>query len=236
MTTTTTDEQLKKEKQLAAQSSIEFVRDGMFLGIGTGSTAEYLIPLLAVKVKAGLSIVAVATSKKTEELARLAGIKMVDFDGSAEIDLTIDGADEINDRLELIKGGGGALLREKIVAAASRREIIIADSRKLVAVLGAAALPVEVIKLGWKNVQRQLELLGCSSKLRTNSSSEPFVTDEGNYIVDCHFGQISEPASLASELDHIVGVVEHGLFIGLADQAIIATGSTVRTIERTRVK
>jgi ribose 5-phosphate isomerase A len=225
---------IEEEKRLAAERSIESVRDGMFLGIGTGSTVAYLIALLAQKVKAGLSIRAVATSKKTEELARAAGIEMVEFDGSAVIDLTIDGADEINDQLDLIKGGGGALLREKIVAAASKREIIIADSQKAVAVLGAAALPVEVIRLGWKNVQQQLERLGCSSKLRVDASGAPFITDENNYIVDCHFGEIREPALLGRELDHIVGVVEHGLFINLADQAIIATGNTIRTIEHTR--
>ena len=163
------------------------------------------------------------TSKMTEQLAQQAGIKLVDFDGSVQVDLTIDGADEVTERLDLIKGGGGALLHEKILAVGSKREIIIVDERKMVKVLGAAPLPVEVIKYGWQKVAKQLAQLDCVPCLRVDTSSTPFLTEEGNYILDCRFRQIADPAALADQLDRIVGVVEHGLFIGLADQVIVDT-------------
>ena len=221
---------IDSEKLMAAACSLESVENGMLLGLGSGTTVGYLIPLLAQKVKAGLSITAMVTSKMTEQLAQQAGIKLVDFDGSVQVDLTIDGADEVNERLDLIKGGGGALLHEKILAVGSKREIIIVDGRKLVKVLGAAPLPVEVIKYGWRRVAEQLAKLGCVPYLRVDTSSTPFLTEEGNYILDCQFRQIADPAALAKQLDHIVGVVEHGLFVGLADKVIVGTGDTTRVI------
>ena len=223
---------INNEKLRAATRSLESIENKMLLGLGSGTTVAYLIPLLAQKIKEGLSITAVVTSKMTEQLAQQAGIKLIDFDGSVQVDLTIDGADEIDEDLNLIKGGGGALLHEKILAVASPREIIIADARKLVTVLGAAPLPVEVIKYGWRKVCTQLAQLDCVPLLRLDTSRTPFLTEEGNYILDCRFRQINDPAALAEKLDHIVGVVEHGLFIALADQVIIGTGDNTRVIAR----
>jgi len=223
---------IKTEKLLAAARSLESVQSGMLLGLGSGTTVACLIPLLGQKVGAGLSITVVVTSTTTGKLARAAGIQVINFDGSIKVDLTIDGADEITETLDLIKGGGGALLHEKIVAAGSKKEIIIAHASKLVKVLGAAPLPVEVIKFGWHRVAEQLSLLSSTPRLRTDTNGTPFITDEGNYILDCQFKQIADPASLAERLDHIVGVVEHGLFIGLASEAIIGSGTTTRVITR----
>jgi ribose 5-phosphate isomerase A len=221
---------IDNEKLKAAARSLDYVEHGMLLGLGTGTTVAFLIPLLGKKVKAGLSITAMVTSKMTEQLAHQAGIKLIDFDGAVQVDLTIDGADEINERLDLIKGGGGALLHEKILAVGSKREIIIADASKLVKTLGAAALPVEVIKYGWQRAAEELAQLDCVPHLRLDASNVPFITEEGNYILDCRFRQITNPSALAEKLDHIVGVVEHGLFINLADEAIVGTGETTRVI------
>jgi ribose 5-phosphate isomerase A len=209
------------EKRLAAQAGAELVQHGMVVGLGTGSTAEFLIPALRARMDRGLRFTAFATSKRTHRLAAEAGFDIREFDGTVDIDLTIDGADEIDPAGNLIKGGGGAHLHEKIIAAASRHLAIIADSSKLVMVLGKFPLPVEVIPFGHARVQRALTALGVTPRLRLTQAGTPFITDEGNYILDCPFGSIADPAKLAEQIRAIVGVVEHGLFIGMARTLII---------------
>lgn len=220
------------EKKLAAAASLDHVHDGMLLGLGSGSTAEHMVRLLGERVKRGLSITAVTTSRRTRELAAHCGIPLIEFDGSRAIDLTIDGADEVDAALRLIKGGGGALLHEKIVAEASRRMIVIADSTKLVASLGRFPLPVEIVRFGWKKVAQRIESLGATVARREQPSGDPFVTDEGHFILDCSWGLIADPDSLASRLDAITGVVEHGLFLEQASMAIIGEGSKTKLVRR----
>jgi ribose 5-phosphate isomerase A len=188
----------------------------MTVGLGTGSTAKYAVDALAKRIAEGLRFTAVPTSKSTAEHARSLGIPLVDLDGP--LDLTIDGADEIHPpTLNLIKGKGGALLREKLVASSSKELIIIADQSKLVDQLGSTTpVPVEVIPFGWKTTAQRLEALGCRVTLRDN-----FTTDSGHLILDCSFGAIPEPQSLAARIDSVTGVVEHGLFLGMATQVII---------------
>src|SRR6185369_4562516 len=181
----THDSTQEQQKRLAAAKSLEYIEDGMLFGLGTGSTIAHLIPMLGERVAAGLRIRAVPTSVRSAEAARKNGIEVIDdFDGGERIALTIDGADEVDPRLHLTKGGGGALLREKIVAACSDRMIVVADSNKLVATLGTFPLPVEVIKLGWRGVARQLDALGGASVRRTAADGSPYLTDENNYILD----------------------------------------------------
>jgi ribose 5-phosphate isomerase A len=219
---------LEKFKREAARRALELVQPGMKLGLGTGSTARHLVELLGERVGGGLSIVAVATSEKTAELARAAGILIATLDDHPELDLTIDGADEVDGALRLIKGGGGALLREKIVASASKRMVVIADSTKHVARLGAFALPIEVVPFGLAatrgHITRASADLDCRGpiELRRSSAGDLFVTDGGHYILDCAFGAIGDPESLALALQAIPGIVEHGLFIGVAGAAILA--------------
>jgi ribose 5-phosphate isomerase A len=219
---------LEKLKREAARRALELVQPGMKLGLGTGSTARHLVELLGERVRAGLSIVGVPTSEKTAELARAAGISITTLDDCPELDLTIDGADEIDGALRLIKGGGGALLREKIVASASKRMVVIADSSKYAARLGAFALPIEVVPFGLAatlgHIVRASADLDCRGPiaLRRSSAGDLFVTDGGHYIFDCAFGAIGDPEALALALQAIPGIVEHGLFIGLASGAILA--------------
>ena len=204
----------------------------MILGLGTGSTAKLAVDALGKRVQAGLHIVGIATSEFTARQARAVGIRISSLAEYAEVDLTIDGADEIQrGTLDLIKGHGGALLREKVVASASRSLIIIADESKLVDQLGTRfAVPVEVVPFGWQAAERKLRMLGAHTKLRPGPDEKPFVTDGGNFIVDCSFSPIQDPAALDQELNSIVGVVEHGLFLGMVTQAIVAGRDGVKVL------
>jgi ribose 5-phosphate isomerase A len=214
-------------KILAAQKSLEFIKDGMVVGLGSGSTATHFIQLLGEKVKQGLKIRGIASSKASEDLAASLTIPITDFNTCPEIDVTIDGADEVAPGLALIKGGGGALLREKIVASASKRFIIVADSSKVVSQLGAFPLPVEVIPMAAPLVSRKLQALGINPSVRHHNNGEDYITDEGNLILDCKCGAIEDPHKLAASIRQIVGVVEHGLFLNMANLALIASDSEV---------
>jgi len=219
-------------KQLAAAKAVEFVESGMVLGLGTGSTTRYAIEMIGERLRDGRlrDIVGIRTSFGTERLARQEGIPLTTLQEHPAIDLTIDGADEVDPHLDMIKGQGGALLHEKIVARASRREIIVVDESKLVQVLGTKApLAVEVIPFGWDNYLSALERFGCTPILRM-SGAEPYRTDEGNFIVDCRFTRIQDPAKLECELNLIPGVVENGLFLGLASLVLVASQSGVREL------
>ncbi|MEM7164834.1 MAG: ribose-5-phosphate isomerase RpiA [Planctomycetota bacterium] len=215
------------EKQAAARRSLEFVEDGMRLGLGTGSTAKHMVDFLGERVRTGLSVRCVATSEATAQQALACGIDVTTLDELHQLDLTIDGADEVDAQLRLIKGGGGALLREKIVAAASDRMIVIADGSKYVEKLGAFPLPVEVIPFALEPVRTAISPLGCQPVQRTDKDGRPFRTDEGNFILDCPFRQIDDPDALATALGAIPGVVEHGLFVGLASMVLIGRGEAV---------
>ncbi len=211
-------------KRSAGEQAASYVKEGMTLGLGTGSTTYYFILKLGELVQTGLHILCVPSSEKTAELARKQGISLTDFTKVSELDLTIDGADEVDPQCNLIKGGGGALLGEKIVAAASKKFYVIVDETKLKKQLGTAPLPVEVVPFSWPIVQRKLEDLGCHAQLR-EQNGKVFVTDNGNYILDCHFKRIADPIKLEQEIDTIPGVVESGLFINMADKIIIGLSS-----------
>ena len=225
------------QKQLAAHAALDLVEPGMRLGLGTGSTAARFVSALGLKVAAGLKVIAVPTSEATRAQAEALRIPLTTLDETPELDLTIDGADEIDGSLRLIKGGGGALLREKIVASASRRMAVIADSSKKVAVLGRFPLPIEVVPFGLGATRRKLEKLcarlGLSGPLtpRLNGGA-PFVTDGGHYILDAAFGAIPDPERLAAHLVAEPGVVEHGLFLDLATEALLASADGVETLQR----
>ncbi|CAH1219168.1 Ribose-5-phosphate isomerase A [Paenibacillus allorhizoplanae] len=216
-------------KKAAAELAITEIRDGMIVGLGTGSTAYWAIQGIGARVQNGLNIQAVATSVASENLAKELGIPLIPFANISEIDVTIDGADEVDSAWHVIKGGGGALLREKIVAFSSRKLIIVVDESKVVAQLGAFPLPVEVVKFGYELTIRKLRSLGVRPKVRA-VDGQPFVTDNGNYIIDCHFGSIPNPADLHQAINGIPGVVENGLFIGMASQVIVGykDGSVAR--------
>lgn len=220
----------------AARAALAYVEDGMKLGLGTGSTADEFVRLLAERVAAGLNVIGVPTSVRTEQLARELGIPLTTLDEEPVLDLTVDGADEIGPGLALIKGGGGALLREKIVAAASKKMIVIADESKVVETLGAFPLPIEVNQFGLRATMIAIEEAGRRSaltgeiKLRMKDG-KPFVTDGGHLIVDASFGRIPATKAFADDLNMIPGVVEHGLFIGLASLAIVASSDGVRVID-----
>lgn len=224
-------------KLQAAERALAFIEDGMKLGLGTGSTAAKLVDLIGAKVKAGLDVVCVPTSEATRLQAERLGIKLTTLDEEPFLDLTIDGADEIDPQLRLIKGGGGALLREKIVATASDSMLVIADSSKKVDTLGRFPLPVEVVRFGLGATRNLVETLaadaGCTGTiaLRRLANGEPFLTDGGNVILDCSFGSIPDPEALDEALKLIPGVVENGLFVGIADIAIIAGPEGLEVLE-----
>ena len=220
-----------REKLAAARASLRWIEPGMVVGLGTGSTAAHVVRLLGERVRAGLDVRGVPTSEATRTLAEREGIPLVALDDVPHVDVTIDGADEVDPAMDLIKGGGAALLHEKIVWSASRRCVVIADSGKLVDRLGAFPLAVEVIRLGWRHVARRLEALGAQVARREREGA-PQLTDEENYILDCRFGAIADAASLGRDLRAITGVVEHGLFVRMASVAVIGTGDDARVIER----
>ncbi|HEY6375386.1 MAG TPA: ribose-5-phosphate isomerase RpiA [Edaphobacter sp.] len=217
-------------KLKAAQRALDFVQDGMSLGLGSGTTSTIFIKELGERVKQGLRIRGIATSAASQQLAESLSIPITTFDQCPELDLAIDGADEVGPDLALIKGGGGALLREKIVESAARRFIVIADSTKLVPVLGRFPLPVEVIQMALPIVSRKIEALGLNPKLRQHPDGSLYITDEGNFILDCACGTIPNPAKTAVELRNIVGIVEHGLFVNMASLALIAGEDGVREV------
>lgn len=223
-------------KTRAAMAALELVRPGMKLGLGTGSTSAKFVDLLGARVKEGLDVIGVPTSKTTRVQAEALGIPLATLDEEPFLDLAIDGADEIDRQLRMIKGGGGALLREKIVAVASERMVVIADSSKLVGTLGTFALPVEVVPFGVRVTRNMIETLaedaGCNGEitLRRTTEDEPFITDNGNLILDCAFGEIQHPELLAEIFSLIPGIVDHGLFLGIADIALIGGENGVTEI------
>jgi ribose 5-phosphate isomerase A len=223
-------------KDSAALSALDFVQDGMRLGLGSGSTAARFVEVLGRKVAQGLQVLCVPTSEATRAQAVRLGIPLTTLDETPHLHLTVDGTDEIDDQLRMIKGGGGALLREKIVATASDQVVIVADASKLVERLGKFPLPVEVVRFGVTATRKLVEAIaaqaGCEGEigLRRDKNSEPFVTDQGNLILDCAFGHIPEPEVLAFALKRVPGVVEHGLFLGVADAAILAGETGVQVL------
>jgi ribose 5-phosphate isomerase A len=217
----------ENEKEAAGRAAAALVHDGEVVGLGTGSTAYFAVIALGERVKAGLKIIGIPTSVHTGDLARGIGIRLTTLDEHPEIDITIDGADEVNPQLQLIKGGGGALTREKVIATASKKMVVVADSSKVVPVLGKFPLPVEVIAFARAVVERKIVSLGGSPKLRVKTDGSPYLTDNGNQILDCSFGKIVDPPALALALSDTPGIVEHGLFIGLAKLALVGRGDRV---------
>ena len=218
------------EKEASGRAAAKLVRDGDVVGLGTGSTAYFAVVALGERVKAGLKIVGIPTSVATADLARQLGIPLTTLDEHPQIDITIDGADEIDPRLNLIKGGGGALLREKVVASVTKKMVVVSDSSKVVPALGKFPLPVEIIPFARTVVEKRIASLGAVTKLRTKPDGQPFVTDNGNQILDCSFGRIGDPPALARALNGTPGVVEHGLFIGLAKVALVGRGDRVEEL------
>ena len=220
-------------KRRAGARAVEFIDDGMAVGLGTGSTAYWMVESLGRRVRAGLRVRCIPTSRRTEEQARSLGIPLVTFSEVGQLDLAIDGADEIGPGLALIKGGGGALLREKLVARASRRFIVIADASKRVETLGRFPLPVEVAPFAWEVTARRVaEATSAEPQLRRDERGEVYLTDNGNYILDCRCLEIRDPERTERELKLLTGVVECGLFVGMADLAVVATDDAVEIIER----
>ncbi len=227
-------DQLKRQ---AAWRAVELVESGMVIGLGAGSTALFAVQRIAQLLQAGRlrDILGVPCSRQVERTAQELGIPLTSLDAHPCLDLTIDGADEVDPDLNLIKGGGGALLREKIVAQASRREVIVVDERKLSPVLGTHRLvPVEVVPFGWRTQALYLESLGAEVILRRDDAGNPFRTDQGNFILDCRFGPIQQPGQLADRLNKRAGIVEHGLFLELATDVIVAGSDGVRHLRRER--
>lgn len=219
-------------KKMAGGKVVEYVEDGMILGLGTGSTVEYTLRKLGELVKDGLDIKGIPTSMHTRKIAKECNIPLTTLEENPKIDLTIDGADEVDSNLNLIKGGGGALTREKIVAYHSKKEIIVIDETKIVKVLGIDfPLPVEVVKYGWIATKKVVEGFGCNVELR-KIVDEPYITDNSNFILDCDFERIEEPEQLEKDLNNIPGVVENGLFIGLVDEVIVGSKQGIMTLEK----
>lgn len=236
---------MEELKKLAAEKAAEQIEDGMIVGLGTGSTVEYTLRKLGKMVKDGLKIQGIPTSIHTKRIAKEENIPLTTLDENPEIDITIDGADEVDSSLNLIKGGGGALTREKIIAFNSKKVIIVVDDSKVVKCLGIDfPLPVEVVKFGWKSTKKALEQFGwqpaaqkrdevaCTACLREIMEGEPFITDNGNYILDCEFQRIDHPEELEIAINNVPGVVETGLFIGLADEVIVGGKQGIITLDR----
>ncbi|HJQ35164.1 MAG TPA: ribose-5-phosphate isomerase RpiA [Pyrinomonadaceae bacterium] len=218
-------------KRRAGERAVEFIEDGMAVGLGTGTTAYWAVARLGERVRAGLRVRCVPTSRRTEEQARALGIPLVGLGEVIELDIALDGADEIGPGLALIKGGGGALLREKLVASAARRFVVIADASKRVELLGRFPLPVEVVPFAWELTARRVApVVNVEPALRRDERGEPYITDNGNFILDCRCGEIHDPARTERELKALTGVVECGLFVGMADLAVVATEEEVEII------
>lgn len=222
----------EQEKEAAARASLRFVEDGQVVGLGTGSTAAYFIKLLGEKVKNGLRVRGIPTSIRSKELAESVGIPLISLDDCQEIAVTVDGADEVDPQLQLIKGGGGAMLREKIVASATKKMVVVADASKQVQRLGKFPLPVEVIRFAQALVAKRIAGLGAQVDLRRGADGQPYVTDENNHVLDCRFGEIRDPGGLGRTLSEMPGVVEHGLFIGMASVALFARGTEIVELKR----
>ncbi len=222
-------------KKNAGEKAVEWIEDGMIVGLGTGSTVKFTIEKLGELVQNGLNIQGIPSSVKTKRLAQKLGIPLIELTNEIIIDVTIDGADEVDSNLYLIKGGGGALLREKIIAYHSKKEIIVVDESKIVKALGIGfPLPVEVTKFGWSATKKAIEELGCTAELR-KIMDEVYLTDNANYLLDCDFDHIEEPVELNEALSNIPGVVEHGLFINLVDEVIVGSRQGTITLEREAV-
>lgn len=223
-------EELKKQ---AGEEAVKHIEDGMIVGLGTGSTVEYTLRKLGQIVRDGLKIQGIPTSIHTKRIAKEENIPLTTLEEHPEIDVTIDGADEVDSRLNLIKGGGGALTREKIIAFHSKKLIIVVDDSKIVKMLGIDfPLPVEVIKFSWESTKKVLEDFGCTVERRKVMGEEPFITDNGNYILDCEFERIDEPEVLEKEINLIPGVVENGLFIDLANEVIVGGKQGILTLDK----
>jgi ribose 5-phosphate isomerase A len=220
------------EKEAAARASLRYIKDGQVVGLGTGTTASHFVQLLGEQVKQGLRIRGIPTSVRAAEQASSLGIPLTNFDECQQIDVTVDGADEVDPQLRLIKGGGGALLREKIVASATKQYVIVVDGSKQVATLGKFPLPVEVIKFAQALIAKKITELGAEVALRRTADGKPYLTDENNYILDCHFAKIRGADGLANKLSDMPGVVEHGLFINMANVVLVARGSEVTELHR----
>jgi ribose 5-phosphate isomerase A len=222
------------EKEAAARASLQYVRDGQIVGLGSGSTATIAIHLLGERVRAGLKIRGIPTSSKSRDLAAQLGIPLFTLEDVQQIDVTIDGADEFDPALNLIKGGGGAMLREKIVAFASKQLVIVTDSSKQVPILGRFPLPLEVIGFAEPLIAKKVSNLGAKVVRRRDAYGKPYLTDEGHHILDCHFGQIPDPLRLARTLSDMPGIVEHGLFVGMASVVLMAKAGEVTELRPAR--
>jgi len=222
-------------KKAAAEEAVKYVKSGMVVGLGTGSTTYFAIKKIGelIKGKELTDIIGIPSSVQSEELSKRFNIPLTTFDKYTEIDITIDGADEVDENLNLIKGGGGALLREKVLAQATKKEIIIVDESKLSEVLGTKwAVPIEIIRFALNVESKFLESIGGKPKLRISENNKPFITDEGNYILDTNFGKIENPEILAQQIENRAGIVEHGLFIHLTSEVIVATNEGIKKIVR----
>lgn len=229
---------LEKEelKKLAGEKAVDHIDDGMVLGLGTGSTVEYTLKKLGKLCREGLKIKGIPTSLHTKRIAQEEKIPLTTLEENPVIDVTIDGADEVDSELNLIKGGGGALTREKIIAYNSKKVIIVIDDSKIVKALGIDfPLPVEVVKFGWTSTKKSLEEFGCNIELRKVMGDEPFITDNSNYILDCEFERIENPEQTEMKINSIPGVVENGLFIGLVDEVIVGGKQGISTLDKEAV-
>lgn len=218
-------------KKIVAEKAVEEIKDGMTVGLGSGSTVYWMLQALGERVKDGLEIVGIPTSQKTEKLAKELGIPLADFSSVDGIDLAIDGADEVDPHLNLLKGGGGSLVREKIVDILAKRLIIIVDETKVVDYLGTFSLPVEVVPFGWETTSKRIAEYGCLPR-RREQNGEAFISDNGNYILDCDFESIDKPAELHENLKKLVGVVETGLFINMADVVMVGHAGMVDVLTK----
>jgi len=218
-------------KQLVGEEAVKYIKDGMKIGIGSGSTMYYAVKALGERVKQGLNVVGIPTSNTTAEWAKEFGVPLTDFTKVQELDLAIDGADEVDSNLQLIKGGGGALFREKVVADAAKKFLVIVDESKVVEHLGKFPLPVEVVPFGLEVTINKISKLGCEVVLR-KTGDDVFITDNGNYILDCHFEQILEPKVLHNDLISLVGVVETGLFVDMTTKVLVGKTSGVEVIDK----